>query len=126
MSENGWRSRRCNTIRYYVLAEEMGDQLTSLENCAEMAQFTHEEVHEEALKSTYVWSLGFRPEEIMYMKDVPEHFKTAVEQGDTWITRVFEYEAIGKQASRKKIRSSATCSWTLRSFWRAKTGIVMI
>jgi hypothetical protein len=85
-----------------VLAEEMGDQLTSLENCAEMAQFTHEELHEEALKSTYVWSLGFKPEEIMYMKDVPEHFKTAVEQGDTWITRVFEYEAVGKQASKEE------------------------
>jgi hypothetical protein len=85
-----------------VLAEEMSDQLTSLENGAEMTQFTHEELHEDALKSTYVWSLGFNPQSTMCTRDVPEHFKTAVEQGDTWITRVFEYEAIGKQVSKEE------------------------
>jgi hypothetical protein len=31
-----------------------------------------------------------------------EHFKTAVKQGDTWITRVFEYEAIGKHVSKEE------------------------
>jgi hypothetical protein len=85
-----------------VLAEEMSDQLTSLGNGAEMAQFTHEELYEETLKSTYVWSLGFNPQSTMCTRNVPEHFKTAVKQGDTWITRVFEYEAIGKHVSKEE------------------------
>jgi hypothetical protein len=78
-----------------VLAQELHDQLTGLRNC----DFTEEELPVEALMSTYVASLGFDPQEIIIDYDPPEHFKRAVEQGDTWTTRVFEYEATVKEAS---------------------------
>jgi hypothetical protein len=89
-----------------VLAEELRGQLTGLRNC----DFTEEELPGEALMSTYDASLGFDPQETTIDYDPPEHFKRAVEQGDTWITRVFEYEATGKDASE--------IDWKLdRFFW---------
>jgi hypothetical protein len=80
-----------------VLAEELRDQFTGLGIC----EFTEEELQFEALTSTYVASFGFDPHEDLIDYEPPEHFKRAVEQGDTWITRVVEYGATGKKASEE-------------------------
>jgi hypothetical protein len=92
-----------------ALAEELRDQLTGLGNC----DFTEEELQFEALTSTYVASLGFDPHDDLIDYEPPEHFKRVLEQGGTWITRVFEFEATGKQISNEPYPKLFNMLWDL-------------
>jgi hypothetical protein len=109
-----------------VLAEEMSDQLTSLGNGAEIAQFTHEELYEETLKSTYVWSLGFNPQSTMCTCNVPNTSKQLSSKATHGSRVCSSTKPLANMSVKKKIRTSGSCSGTLRSFWRVTTGVETI
>jgi hypothetical protein len=77
-------------------AEELAFQLSLFSG--DTTGMSDEGMFDAALESAYIHCLGFEANSLCLGSELPEDFERAIEEGDTWIMRVFDFGGAGTEA----------------------------